>query len=333
MAKEKLSTQEKNVELLNAVRENASEQYQEQVPVATLSNLSEVGRAVLQYDVTKNEFTTTLINKIALTVIRDLSFSNPLARFKKGDMPYGKTIEEIWVDLILSEPWNIEGTTVDKRRKPSVKVCYHEVDRKVQYPFTVSDDQVRECFTSASGVYNLAQRIIDSAYTSDQYDEYLKMKELISKGNYKEVLCDDLFTGEGAKKFLKLVKDYRKKLSRMSTLYNEQGVKTLTDKNKMVLFVRDDVTTEIDVEVLAGIFNLEKIEIETRIVEVEDFDTLTDTYAILLDERAVMVYDKLFKTTTRYNEEGLYMNYFIHRHQLLSLSPFMNGVRFKKKTV
>ena len=54
------------IEILNTIRDNASQAYQDRVPEATRSNLEEVGEAItdLNNAVVYNEFVNTLANMI-----------------------------------------------------------------------------------------------------------------------------------------------------------------------------------------------------------------------------------------------------------------------------
>ena len=72
-----------NVNALNAIRSAASPSYQDLVPLATASNLQDVGNPILQYAAVRNEFLTLLVNKIALPIVRSRMFRNPLAMLRR----------------------------------------------------------------------------------------------------------------------------------------------------------------------------------------------------------------------------------------------------------
>ena len=61
-------------------------------------------------------------------------------------------------------------------------------------------------------------------------------------------------------------------------------------KDEQILLLHKDAKVNIDVEYLAGIFNLSKTEMEARIVTVDDFGTLGDCYAILVDANAPKIH-------------------------------------------
>ena len=62
-------------EILNTIRENASEIYQQRVPEATRANIQEVGEAITDPNnaVVANEFMSTLLNMIIKPVLPPFS--------------------------------------------------------------------------------------------------------------------------------------------------------------------------------------------------------------------------------------------------------------------
>lgn len=72
-----------NVDILNAIRAKASPDYQNRIPEATKDNLKKVAMTITQYEPSKNEFLHSLMNRIALVVLRKKLFNNPLRNFKK----------------------------------------------------------------------------------------------------------------------------------------------------------------------------------------------------------------------------------------------------------
>ena len=99
------------VNVMNAIRADASADYKERVPVATLANIEAVGNPILQYSATMNEFLSALVNKVALTVVSNRIYENPLAILKRGYIPLGKDVEEIYTNPAKAVTYNMEWTT------------------------------------------------------------------------------------------------------------------------------------------------------------------------------------------------------------------------------
>ena len=109
------------------------------------------------------------------------------------------------------------------------------------------------------------------------------------------------------------------------------GVKTWSKPSELVLFVNKDVLVEVDVELLASAFHTSDTDMKVvpTIISMDDFGSLTNTYAILVDKDWFRVYDTLIHMEPQRNAQGLFTNYFYHHHQILSASTFKNAVRFK----
>lgn len=321
-------------DILNTIRANATETYQERIPLATQQNLANVGSAILSYDVTKNEFVDALINRIGLVLIQSKSWKNPLRKFKKGQLPYGKDIEDIFVDIVKAHQYDQETaeTEVFKRELPNVKAIFHRLDRQNFYKVTVSDEALNTAFLSETGIQDLISQIINSLYTSDEYDEYLLMKQLLVQYGQKDLFykihADDVTDQATANKFLTQVRAVANRLKILSPNYNAQGVHTATMPQDLVIFMTPEVQAYVDVEALARAFNMDKANFIGSVVTVDDFGDLENVVAIAVDKSFFMVYDKLYSSRTQYNAQGLYYNVFFHHWQLLSTSQYANAILF-----
>ena len=73
------------VKIFNFIRNNSTEAFVQTVPSATNDNIQTISNILFNdaYQPMLNEFVTNLINRIALTIVRNKSYSNPLSLFKK----------------------------------------------------------------------------------------------------------------------------------------------------------------------------------------------------------------------------------------------------------
>lgn len=318
------------LEMLNAIRDAASTNYQDRIPLATRNNITAIGNALLAYAPAFNEF-TGLLGKIAMTIVSSKMAQNKLSKFKRGMIPAGLDIEDIWVEMASSEGiYDPTGPNPLGRRLPSILAMYHRENRKDYYAVSISQAQIKSAFTSLEGVNNLITQIVNSLYSGDQHDEYVLMKELLAQYqakyfNYEVPVIND---EERAKRFVKTVRKAVMDLSFMNDSYNNSGVMTYTPVEDQVLIINKDVIAEIDVDVLAKAFNLGKTDFETEVVVVDDFGVMEDTYAILVDKSFFAVWDTLVESAEQFNAQGLFTNVFVHHHQILSLCEFKNAVRF-----
>lgn len=329
--------------LLNTIRSNASTEYQTRVPVATQNNISEVGNPIITYASCQNEFLSALVERIAMTIVRNRTLKNPLSVLKKGGIPLGKDIQEIITNLTSAEKFDADGTELLKRNKADVKAIYHRMNRQDQYTVTISRQQLQTAFISYSALQNLLDSIVNTLYSSDNYDEFILMKNLFASAiNENKILnlgVDDILTNP--KDFVKNVRTCSSNMVFPSTSLNsynkvnssdEKKLITWTPKENQILILRSDVETEIDIEVLAVAFNMSKTDLLTRTLVVDSFGSATDTYGILCDSSFVQVYDNLQELTNFYNPKGLYYNYYWNHWQTYSMSLFANAVAFSKKS-
>ena len=112
------------ISVLNTIRSNASKNYQDTVPVATQSNFLLVGNAILSYTPNMNEFADSLVNRVALTVVQAKNFKNPLSVLKKGGIPYGQDIQEIYTNPAIGGTYDGSSTQLLSVFKSDNKVAY-----------------------------------------------------------------------------------------------------------------------------------------------------------------------------------------------------------------
>lgn len=320
-----------SVAMVNAIRSEASAEYQERIPVATRENLITVGQAITEYAPTLNEFTNALVSKIGLQLFVSKMAKNRLAKFKKGTLTNASDIEEIFVAMAQGVTFDKDGANVLARKKPNVSSLYYKENYQQTYEVSVSDAQVKQAFTSPQAMSNLTTQIINSMYSAANHDEYLNMKNLLNTydENFKKVVVSPVTDEVSGKKFMKAIRKSVTDLTFMSDQYNAQQVKTYTDESDQVLLVHKDVVAEVDVEVLAKAFNLGKTDFQTQVVVVDDFGGMENTLALLVDKDWFMMYDTLRTVESIRNPKGLFTNYFLHIWQIQAVSKFKNAIVFK----
>ncbi len=321
------------IDFANAVWYEASQDYQNRIPEATRENILEVGNAITEYEPARNEFLSALINKIGKTIVSSKMAKNRLSFMRGEDLGFGDTIEDIFVEMAQSSTYSRTATNPFEITKPQVKVLYHRIDRELQYYVTVYDKDLVRAFTSADGMDKLVSAIVNSLYSGKEHDDYIFTKQLFgSYKKYYEVNVSAPTTDATSKALVKAIKKYSEDISFMSTAFNGQGVNTFTEKADQILLLHKDAKVNIDIEYLAGIFNLSKAEMEARVVTVDDFGDLGDTYAILVDVNAPKIHKTLETMETIRNPHGRYTNYVLNSDGVYSISQFANMVVFKKKT-
>lgn len=350
------------IDILNVIRQNASYEYQQNVPkVATANDIPRVGEVLFGTPAFANQFINALVNRIAIVRVQSATFYNPYSILKKGYIEFGETVEDIFVSIAKAVDFNPEKA--DKREFqrtiPDVRSAFHVMNWRVMYPVTIQDEDLRQAFLSMDGVQNLIAKIVDSVYTAAEYDEFLLFKYLlikaISHGKlYPKSIGDGTVLTDAAIQF----RGTSNQLQFMSTEYNETGVRNVTPKDRQVIFMDALFNAQFDVNVLASAFNMDKADFTGRLFLIDnwtDFDNerfdviransdgieeitadelalLANVKAVILDENWFQVYDNNNKFTENYVAAGLYWNYFYHVWKTISYSPFANGVVFVTDT-
>lgn len=350
-----------SVDILNAIRNSASTNYQNYVPVATpdAESIREIGSVIMDFPSLQNEFLSTLMNRIGRVLVTSKTYDNPWAMFKKGMLEFGETVEEIFVNI--AEPFqfdpDIAVTNQYKREIPDVRSSFHVMNYQKFYKATIQNDQLRQAFLSWQGITDLIAKIVDALYTGANYDEFQTMKYLLAKrllnGGLYPVTVGTV-NAENAKSIVSTVKGVSNNLEFMSDKYNIAGVQNFTKKPDQIVLVNSNFDAIMDVEVLASAFNMDKAEFMGHRVLVDSFGSLDiarlnklfaddSTYteisteelqaldsipAVLVDADWFMIFDNYQNFTEKYNGEGLYWNYWYHVWKTFSVSPFANAIAF-----
>lgn len=269
----------RSVGIINAIRNNASMEYYQAVPAAvdTTESIRAVGQAITSFQPRMNEFISALVNRIARVVVTSRMYTNPWAFAKKGVLEFGETIEEIFVDIANAHPFDPEdaASTVFQRNKPNLNTMFHAMNLQTQYPVTISQEQLRQAFTSLNGVTDLIARIVNSLYSAANYDEFIMMKYVISQvalagglaNSYAAAAVDETT----AKAVIKNIKAASTKFGFMSTQYTTAGNRNFCEKDSIYAITTADFDALTDVDVLAKAFNIERANWAGRHVTVDSF--------------------------------------------------------------
>lgn len=323
-------------DVMNAIRQDASPQYQDRIPELNDANFREFASGV-SIPVFFNEWHNALINRIGLTILKNRAWENPLAFLKKGELGLGEVVQEIYVGLIDAHKWESFTTETDagklyKTEKPDVSSAYHVVNRMDVYEVSYNRAQIEKAFVSPNALEQFVIGIIERLYTSDMLDEYLYMKELIKvydeRGlfNYQTISEDGTF-----EELITKVRAMSNKFTFMNDSFTGLGVMQHTPKDEQVILISADLDAAIDVTVLASAFNMDKAEFLARRIVLDDLG-VEDGVLALVSKDWFMVYDKLREMRMLPNEQTLELKYFYHVHQVISTSLLENAVLFTHKT-
>ena len=332
----------KGVKTFNFIRNNSTEAFVQTVPAATDDNIQTIANILFNdaYQPMLNQFVTNLINRIALTIVRNKSYSNPLSIFKKGSIPLGTDIQDIFTNPAIAEKYEFSNTAMAKLltiTDPDTHVAYYRRNRQDLYTKTISREGLQGAFVSWEKFEDFITSITTSLYSGNYIDEFEYTKDLVN-GAYvnNKVIVEQVTepTDEtSSKDFLKKVRALYKKLSFPSTKYNAYSkfsganglIKTWTEPDRVVLIIKADAMAEVDVDALASAFNLDKANFLGRVIEVDEFDS-PEIVGVICDESWLQIYDNVFRFDEFYNARVMAWNEYLHAWGTYAICPFANAV-------
>ena len=332
------------IEILNTIRDNASQQYQDRVPEATRNNIEEVGEAItdLNNAVVYNEFINTLANMIYAPMLIKKSWQNPLGKFKKGKKTFGDTVEEVYNNFIKAQTFDQTGAGLLTRKLPDTKVVFHRMNRQDSYVLTDSPEALAKAFKSYEGVAEYLENLFTTIRNSAELDEYVLMRELFAEAYNNNAMvvvavADPQASEANAKAFIKTVKTVSGDMAFANSNNNayltaqstdNKPIVTFSRKDEQVLIVDNPTDVTCNIDVLASAFNKSVVEFNDTQKEVIDAFPIEGMVGALVDRNFFQVYDDLFTFREFENGLGLYRNHILHVWQTLGYSILCNAVAF-----
>ena len=296
-----------SVQLLNSIRDSLGGDYAERIPSAVRTNIKDIGNTILSYTPHLNKFFTELMNRISKTVVKRVKDMDDIyAIFKNEDIPFGDTIQKIFVDIL--EAHAFEGTATQNPasmlsiEKGTIHVEYTSVDRRLYYKVTISIPELKEAFVNVGALDNLIEALIGGMLRSYALDRYIMLSNTFRKhASYvlqgywgadaqsnpipvnalvlPSTICkfnnstgEVEFTTTGAKEFLKKLRN----VSRSLKFYHKLGYYQLDDGNVAPASGTSDVDSST-VKVIKAVktpVRDQVVALETQVMAEIDVDAL-----------------------------------------------------------
>lgn len=329
-------TKRTNLEWYQQVWANASDEFKDRVPKPTQETLEKFSTAVLDtnYPELLNEFTNTFV-RIGRVYVDMYKAYNPLEMLIGETIEYGGVIQELYVDVQQAYQFDPEGTHAFKKADNSILSEYLIKDVDMTYKVTISYEQARTAFTSEGQMQSLFSAIVAQLYESRQHDLYIMLKQVIAayQGYGEPVTIKPIVKGSettdaDAKAALLEIKLAINRLRFDSRNYNNRGVLTHTPTEDLFLLIRADYDALLDVEYLAGVFNLDKTSLEARKIVVDDFGGALTVPFLLIDRRAIQVHLYPEFARNEFNADGGFYNYYNSLRGIIAISRFRNMLMF-----
>ena len=283
------------------------------------------------------------------------------------------------------EHWDTSGDAVKDlvgMKKPDIKLLYIERNFAYKYKTTISDQQLRTAFTEQNGLSRLVEQVVSSVYSKAYFDEFNDMKRILTAHAQAKYVGYDSSTGKPTEKALtntvlpsgkneavmvlgeyatqeakgkaisKAIRTLAGKMAFPTDYYNSAGVRQWSERQQLIYITTPEEQAELDVEVLANAFNMDKADVNVRVIVVDELPSVFNIESakatkqaiygtvlscgldqtrdnrtckcrgILMDADFIQAYDTLIESRTFDNGEGLYTNYFFHKQGIMSTCYF-----------
>lgn len=341
------------IKALNDIRETSIENgtlYHKQVPaVDVTTSISAFGQPILENPTIANEFVSALINRIAYTAVDTKNFSNPLAQLKGEERPLGYASQEIYVNPAQSREYNVNDFAgILAKYEADVKVQYTAKNVDRQFPVSITRQELKKAFVSWGDFESFIDSLVNSLYNGLYITEYEMTKGLVSSA-YKDNTAvvetiSGISTADDMKALIKKLRALFLNMQLPSRLYNAwykiggegRPVNTWNMPEDTVLLIRNDILSEVDVEVLASAFNMGKTDFLGRVIGIDSFDQYDETgtkvfdgsniVCFIGDKRWFMIHDQETFIDQWYNANNRVWNYYLNYVSQYAYSFFANGV-------
>lgn len=325
-----------NVNILNALR--SEYELENRIPEATLDNLSQIFTDMMSYTQGRNVIIPALLERVGLQTVDTTAWRNPLARYKKDPMRYGMTHEETFVNMCKGKLYDPRESYeyAFQQYQSYIMSVFHKVNLNMQYPVTITYDNLRSAFLTEYGIRDMMSAKMESAVTGANWDEYNAMKNMIDTGYDLQILpavtvsaVEDEAT---AKALLTEIKAALNEFRFPNPANNIAGATSATEPFNLIWVTTPRVDANISVEALAYAFNMDKAQVDVRTVIVDKFDNAA-IQGVLMDIRFFNCRDLFREMSDQRLANILSWNYFYTTVEIISASPFYPMRVFTTDTV
>ena len=301
-----------------------------------------------EFQVTANQFISTLINKIVYSKVDKMEFSNPFKRFEGFPVRYGDTIENIFTEVPQGYTFDKDATDPFAKKVPSVKVLYASINYEMQYETTIQDALLRRAALNEYGFMQLIESILANMGTRKSVDEYtatirmLNNEDIYADG-FEEVDVSAMSTdSEKYKAVTQKIVDVVTDFALPCVDNNALGVLNVSRREDVLLIIKQSLLNHINLDFLSGVFNLSKVDLIKQIIPVRSFKTIApdteqaeevgeDLDFVILDTKGFDIHPALEDSGMIYNPKGKYTNHFTNSWKIISYKYFHNARAYKVK--
>lgn len=341
---------------LNQIRETLVQNnslYAESIDeISPNSDISTLSAPLFDNPNLMNDFINVLIQRIVYTQLVNYKlFNNPLKILEGEQMPLGAIGQEIHINPAKGRKFNINDFAgLLAKYESDVKVQYMHLNSDIQYPVTITRAKLRDAFVSWANLESFVNGLTQSLYNGCYIDRYNFTKGLVASAYRDNTIQMEVLTKpstvDQAKAFVKKARELYLNFKEPTSNYNAwkkvggygYDVVTWTAPEDIVFLIRNDLMSEIDVDVLATAFNMDKTTLLGNIISVQDF-TERDVHgnvvvdgsnilAMMADKRWFRIKNQETTMDEFYNANNRTWQVYLNDVNLYQYSLFCNSMLF-----
>ena len=337
---------------LNDIWNNASNKYQEVVPVVDdNTSIESFSAPLLNTPKFMNEFCDVLVQRIIYTQLETKVFRNPLKVLEGDRIPLGYLGQEIFINPAEGRDYDENDFAgALKKYESDTKVQYTYINFDKQYPVTIIRQSLKQAFVSWNALDEYITGITNSLYNGYYIDEYKNTKGLVTnayRSNAVQIEVVNALSSESyTKAFIQKARTLFLNFQTPSSKYNAwskvggygREIVTFTNPEDIVFMVTNEIRANIDVNVLASAFNIDKTTLLGNILTVDNFD-ITDKQGNVIFDGSKILGIIADKSWFRIKEQDMFMddfrnannrsiNYYLNVIKMFNYSFFANAVVF-----
>ena len=292
----------------------------------------------LDYPIDVDMFYNYLVDQVAMQIITDVRFDDPLGDLYKGTIYEGRILQDISpISGYPFENYDVQDFEEDvtnpyKKKKDDLSVYYMTTDEYKKVKTTYSRKQVLSAFQTAYGIDALVNSIITLLYTKKSAWTYNAKKKKLASPNFvtrKNIASYSDFT----LKIKDMIDELRFSYDN-SYKYNRAVIPKPVAQNDILIVMKASYKNRVDVEYLAGLFNVSFAELSKSIKfkYIDEFPNMPQRVAVICDMRGLYFYKVLNMDTVLPNGADLSQNHWVHFWEMIEACPNYNAVAYDEYT-
>ena len=315
---------------------SASNDFQQRIPNPSITAYANVVNnifAPMNNDLF-NEF-CGLLNGLNATYVEQKRFDNPLRSLKKPAQSWGNSERHVAVKYLAAHAGHFDDETLLKVEKPEFVEWFYSVGEPRRYEFSWSRQEIARAFAEDGyGYDDLLSATIAQMLSSANYDEMNIMIQMFAEadnrmnGLYRYNLSAAPTTESTGKELLTGIRAVAGRMQFPTRLYNHIDVPVFESPDTLILWTTPEVLANLDVQTLSSVFQLDRANIQYRIVTIPEFP-IPNVYAALTSED--FIYYRDFMTGLEppfYNPGNRTMKYYYWANALIGVNPAANCCLF-----